>query len=73
MEAERTFSHRFPSARRYAQACMQRVRSGLDGRIRAGDLATLDTLSDSDAPRSVLQRDDLTIRTTRIGWAARRP
>jgi SAM-dependent methyltransferase len=60
-------------AGRYAQASLQRIRANLDGRMSAGDLATLDTLIDSDGPGGVLQRHDLTIRTTRTAWVARRP
>ena len=38
------------------------------------DLAALDTLIDSDGPDSVLLcYSDLTVRTTRTVWAARRP
>ena len=49
------------------------MRSGLDGRMSAGDLATLDALIDSDGPDGVLQRDDLTVRAERTVSAARRP
>ena len=38
----------------YAQASPRRLRSGLGGRISADDLATLDTLTGSDVPGSVL-------------------
>ena len=41
--------------------------------MSAGDQAALDTLIDSDEPDGVLRRDDLTVRTTRTVWAARRP
>ena len=61
------------AAGRYAQASLRRARSHLDGRMSADDLATLDLLIDSDGPDGVLQRDDLTIRTTRTTWVARRP
>ncbi len=61
------------SACRYAQASLQRLRSGLDGQMSADDLATLDTLLDSDGPDSILRREDLTVRTTRTVWVARRP
>jgi hypothetical protein len=49
IEAERTFTIdlRPPlpaAAGRYAQATLRRIRSGLDGRMSDGDLATLDTL-----------------------------
>jgi SAM-dependent methyltransferase len=62
-----------PSARRYAQATLRRIRSHLDGRLSAADLAVLDTLIDSDGPHGVLRRDDLAVRTARTVWAARRP
>jgi SAM-dependent methyltransferase len=61
------------AAGRYARACLLRLRSGLDGRLSAADLATFGTLLDGDGPGSILQRDDLTVRTTRTVWAARRP
>jgi hypothetical protein len=41
--------------------------------MSSDDLATLDTLVDSDGPDGVLRRDDLAVRTTRTAWAARRP
>jgi SAM-dependent methyltransferase len=61
------------SAGRYADASLRRIRSSLDGRMSTGDLATLDTIIDSDGPGGVLQRDDLTVRTARTAWVARRP
>lgn len=61
------------STGRYAQASLRRIRSGLDGRLSADDLATLDALLDSDGPDGVLQRDDLTVRAARTAWVARRP
>jgi SAM-dependent methyltransferase len=78
IEAERPFAISLtpplpPSARRYAQETLRRVRSHLDGRLTAGDLAALDTLIDGDGPHSVLRRDDLAVRTARTVWAARRP
>jgi SAM-dependent methyltransferase len=78
IEAERPFAIDLQpplpaSAGRYAQATLRRIRSSLDGRISASDLATLDTLLDSDGPDGILQRDDLTVRTARTAWAARRP
>jgi SAM-dependent methyltransferase len=58
---------------RYAQASLRRMRSGLQGRIGADDLATLDALIDSDGPDGVLRRADLTVRAARTVWVARRP
>ena len=60
-------------AGRYAHASLVRLRSGLDGRLSASDLATLGPLLDGDGPGSVLRRDDLTVRAARTAWAARRP
>ena len=78
IEAQRPFTINLTpplpaSAGRYAQASLRRIRSGLNGRMNADDLATLDILIDSDGPDGILQRDDLTIRTTRTVWVVRRP
>jgi SAM-dependent methyltransferase len=78
VEAERPFvielaSPLPPASGRYAQACLRRIRSGLDGQLSSDDLAALDTLIDSDGPDGVLRRGDLTVRTARTVWAARRP
>jgi SAM-dependent methyltransferase len=78
IEAERPFvidlAAPLPAASgRYAQATLRRIRSGLDGRLTPDDLAVLDTLIDTNGPDSVLHRNDLTVRTARTVWAARRP
>ena len=78
VEAERSFvidlAPPLPAATgRYAQACLRRIRPGLDSRLSVGDLATVDTLIGSDGPDGVRQRDDLTVRAARTGWLARRP
>jgi SAM-dependent methyltransferase len=78
IEAERPFvidlSAPLPAATgRYAQASLRRIRSAVDGRMSADDLAVLDTLIDSDGPAGVLHRADLTVRNTRTIWAARHP
>ena len=78
VDAERTFvidlKPPLPvSAGRYAQLSLQRVRSGLEGRMSGDDLAALDTLIDNDGPNSVLRRDDLTVRAKRTVWMAKRP
>jgi SAM-dependent methyltransferase len=78
VEAERIFAIDLApplpaAAGRYALVSLQRLRSVLDGRLSTADLATLDTLLDSDGPASILRRDDLTVRTTRTVWVARRP
>jgi len=62
-----------PATARYAQVCLRKLRSHLDGRLPADDLAALEAVLDGDGPHSVLRRDDLTVRTTRTTWAARRP
>jgi SAM-dependent methyltransferase len=77
IEAERPFAIDLTpplpaSSGRYAQASLRRIRSHLDGRMSAEDLATLDTLISSDGPDGVLRRDDLTIRAARTVWVARR-
>ncbi|HEX2806107.1 MAG TPA: methyltransferase [Kineosporiaceae bacterium] len=77
VQAERSFpivlTAPLPAAAgRYARASLQRIRSHLDTRISADDLATLDTLLDDGGPDGVLHRDDLSVRTTRTVWAARR-
>jgi SAM-dependent methyltransferase len=78
VEAHRSFTVELtaplPAATgRYAQASLRRMRTAVDGRISAADLATLDTLIDDHGPDSVLRRDDLVVRAARTGWAARRP
>jgi SAM-dependent methyltransferase len=78
IEAERTFiidlKPPLPvSTGRYAQVSLQRIRSSLEGRMSGDDLAALDTLIDSDGPDSVLRRHDLTVRTKRTVWMAKRP
>ncbi|MDQ2813748.1 MAG: methyltransferase domain-containing protein [Actinomycetota bacterium] len=78
VEAERSFVIELTpplpaSAGRYVQASLRRMRSGLDGRVSDGDLAVLDTLIDSDGPDGIRKREDLSVRTTRTVWMARRP
>ncbi|MCY9783703.1 class I SAM-dependent methyltransferase [Nocardiopsis sp. EMB25] len=62
-----------PSANRYARDYLGRVRSALADRLDADDLAALDRLLRDEAPESVLNRADLTVRRARTAWAARRP
>jgi SAM-dependent methyltransferase len=76
--AERAFSidldPPLPAATgRYAWLLLQRTREQLAGTLGAEDLATLDTLTDTDGPGSVLHRQDLAVRGTRTIWAGRRP
>ncbi len=77
LEAERTFAIDLEpplpaAARRYAQASLRRLRHGLEDQLSGEDLAALDALTDGDGPGSVLRRGDLTVRSTRTVWAARR-
>ena len=78
IEARRTFDIELTSplpasVGRYAQLALRRLRSGLDGRLDAEDLAALDILLDSEGPEGLPLRDDLAVRTTRTVWMARRP
>uniref|UniRef100_A0AAU2VIH8 Class I SAM-dependent methyltransferase n=1 Tax=Streptomyces sp. NBC_00008 TaxID=2903610 RepID=A0AAU2VIH8_9ACTN len=77
-EAERPFVIDLPAplpdaTARYAQVCLRKLRSHLDGQLPAEDLAALDAVTDDESPHSVLRRDDLTVRTTRTTWVGRRP
>lgn len=60
-----------PAAGRYARAYLARIRSALDGRLDAEDLATLDRLLDEQSPDSVVHRTDLTVRAVRTAWVVR--
>ncbi|MEW1689212.1 class I SAM-dependent methyltransferase [Streptomyces sp. NPDC091265] len=76
-EAERAFVIDLPAplpaaAARYAQVCLRKLRSHLDGQLSADDLAALDTVVEGEGPDSVLRREDLTVRTTRTAWVVRR-
>lgn len=78
LEAKRPFTIDLPApvsaaAARYAQVWLRKLRSHHDGRLPADDLAALGAVIDSDGPHSILRREDLTVRTTRTTWAARRP
>ncbi|MGJ6967176.1 class I SAM-dependent methyltransferase [Streptosporangium sp. G11] len=61
------------AAGRYAQVSLRQLRFHLDGQLPAEDLVALDTVIDDDGPHSVLRREDLTVRTNRTTWVARRP
>lgn len=58
---------------RYASAYLRRVRLVLDGELSAEDLDTLDVILNDDGPDALVNRRDLTLRTIRTAWAARRP
>jgi len=62
-----------PSLNRYAQLVLTRLRSHAEGALSADDLAALDTLLDNAQPNGIAHRRDLTVRTTRTTWIARRP
>ena len=73
VEAERHFDIALepplpPAAGRYAQATLSRMRHGLEGRVAEADLAALEELA-----AGVADRPDLTVRTARTVWVARRP
>ena len=56
------------SVTRYAKVTFCRARHGLQDKLSAGDIAELDAL----AP-ALSTRDDLTVRTSRTVWLARKP
>ncbi|GAB3520623.1 hypothetical protein GCM10027402_09280 [Arthrobacter monumenti] len=58
---------------RYAQANMQHIRKGVEGKLAADDLDTLDQLLSGDSGDGLLRRADLNLRVTRTAWTARRP
>ncbi|CAM4238502.1 trans-aconitate 2-methyltransferase [Kibdelosporangium persicum] len=75
LEGERTITvnlERSDTIGRYALTSLRRLRSGIADALAADDLAALDQLLDVDSPHSILRRDDLTVRTERTVWAARR-
>ncbi|MEU8379638.1 class I SAM-dependent methyltransferase [Streptosporangium sp. NPDC048865] len=78
LEARRPFTVDLPApppeaTGRYARASLSRLRSHADGLLPGADLALLDTVLGDDGPDGILRRGDLTVRTTRTTWAARRP
>jgi SAM-dependent methyltransferase len=77
VESERRFEIALPpppgspmatSVARYAMATLLRARHGLQDKLGAGDIAQLDALA-----LALPTRDDLTVRTSRTVWLARRP
>lgn len=77
VEGERTIAVRIEGSRseavgRYALGILQRIHSAVADRLSPEDRAALDQLLDTAGPRSILRRDDLTVRTERTVWAARR-
>ncbi|MFF3584924.1 class I SAM-dependent methyltransferase [Streptomyces mirabilis] len=77
VEGERTMAVNLEGSRseaigRYATGVLQRIRSVIADRLSSEDLTALDQLLDTSSPHSILRRDDLTVRTERTVWAARR-
>ncbi|MFB9506567.1 class I SAM-dependent methyltransferase [Streptomyces aurantiacus] len=80
VESERTITvdlgpSRTDAVGRYALGSLRRMRGGVAATattLTAEDLAALDRLLDTDSAHSILRRDDLTVRTERMVWAARR-
>ncbi|WP_411150738.1 class I SAM-dependent methyltransferase [Streptomyces sp. A30] len=77
VEAERTITvHIGPphtdAVGRYALKSLHRMHSRVARTLTAEDLTALDRLLDTDSPHSILRRGDLTVRTERTVWAARR-
>ncbi len=61
-----------PATGRFARAYLDRIRSALIGRLDAEDISIIDRLLEEHGPDSVLNRDDLTVRSVRTAWAVRR-
>jgi SAM-dependent methyltransferase len=57
---------------RYALSSLTRIRDRVAQALTAEDLTALDQLLDADSSHGILRRDDLTVRTERTVWAARR-
>lgn len=77
VEGERTVGvdlgpSRTEAVGRYALISLTRMRGGVTDELDPEDLTALDQLLDTDGPLSILRRDDLTVRTERSVWAARR-
>lgn len=77
IEGERTIAVEVEGSRseatgRYALGVLQRIRSAIADQLSPEDLTELDQLLDTSGPRSILRREDLTVRTERAVWAARR-
>ncbi len=74
---QRTFtaqaSRTAPRAGDYAHAYLRRIRSALGDELAADDLEVLDRLLSDDGPDALRRRCDLTVRSSRSAWAARRP
>lgn len=58
---------------RYASTYLARIRDALDDRLDRDDLDRLDRLLSPGSPEHLARRPDLTVRSVRTAWAARRP
>jgi SAM-dependent methyltransferase len=77
VEAERTVTVNLgpphtEAVGRYALSSLRRMRPGVAHTLSPEDLTALDQLLDDQSPHSILRRGDLTVRTERTVWAARR-
>ncbi|MET8289853.1 methyltransferase [Streptomyces sp. NPDC051639] len=77
VEGERTITVNIDGSRseaigRYALGSLRRIRGAAAATLSPDDLTALDQLLDTGGPHSILRRDDLTVRTERTVWAARR-
>lgn len=77
VEGERTIAvdpegSRGEAIGRYATGILQRIRGVTADLLSPEDLTALDRLLDTSSPHSIARRDDLTVRTERTVWAARR-
>ncbi|MGI5329441.1 class I SAM-dependent methyltransferase [Actinomadura nitritigenes] len=77
VEGERTIAVNIEGSRSeaiglYALGVLRRIRSAIADTLSPEDLTALDQLLDTSGPHGVLRRDDLTVRTERTVWAARR-
>ncbi|MFF2997951.1 class I SAM-dependent methyltransferase [Streptomyces sp. NPDC057950] len=77
VESERTITVDIDGSRseaigRYALGSLRRIRGAAADALSPDDLTALDQLLDTGGPHSILRRDDLTVRTERTVWAARR-
>lgn len=62
-----------PTTRRYAHTFLSRIRTAVADRLGDDDLDVLDRLLHPDHADSVFRRPDLTLRSPRRVWVARRP
>ena len=68
---ESTAAH--PNTVHYASTYLARIREALDDRLDRDDLDRLDRLLSPGSPEHLARRPDLTVRSARTAWAARRP